>query len=163
MLSRIFWVGLAGIALVSGMILQNGDEMLAWTGYHDMSASAEQAAEAKADRALDRSFDRMEVVGADGRKLDVSAETKRAMASAVGELVKAETNLALIRIGDESEREVLAANARRDRARAEVDRLKAEIEAQDRAGPQDPERVRAQIRTEIQEDIRATVRDAVRN
>ena len=163
MLSRIFWVGLAGIALVTGMVLQNGDEMLAWTGYTDLSASAEQAAETKVDRALDRSFDRMEVVGADGRELDVSAETKRAMASAVGELVKAETNLALLRIGDESEREVLAADARRDRARAEVDRLKAAIEAQDRAGPQDRDQVREQIRTEIREDIRATVREAVRN
>jgi hypothetical protein len=162
MLSRIFWVGLAGIALITGMILQNGDEMFAWTGYHDLSASAEQAAQAKDDRALDRSFDRMSVVGADGQEIDVPAQTKRALAGAVGELIKAETDLALIRIGDESERELRAANGRRDRARGEVDRLKAEIERQDQS-PQDRDRLREQIRTEIREDIRATVRDAVRN
>jgi hypothetical protein len=162
MLSRIFWVGLAGIALLTGMILQNGDDMLSWTGYRDLSATAELAAEAKVDRALDRSFDRMSVVGADGQEIDVPAQTKRALARAVGELIKAETNLALIRIGDESDRELRSANARRDRARAEVDRLKAEIERQDQS-PQDRDRLREQIRTEIQEDIQATVRDAVRN
>ena len=81
MLSRIFWVGLAVLALVAGMLLQNGDEMLAWTGYHDMSGSTERSVERRLDRALDRSFDRMEVHGADGGEIDVPAETKRAMAN----------------------------------------------------------------------------------
>lgn len=163
MLSRIFWVGLAGLALVTGMVLQNGDEMLAWTGYHDMSASAEQAAERKLDRALDRSFDQMEVHGADGKEIDVSAETKRAMANAVGELIKAETALALAKIGEEEPGATTAAEARRTRARAEVERLKAEIERQDGVGEVEQQRIRDEIRTEIQENVRTTVREAVRN
>jgi hypothetical protein len=163
MLSRIFWVGLAVLALVAGMLLQNGDEMLAWTGYHDMSGSTERSVERRLDRALDRSFDRMEVHGADGGEIDVPAETKRAMASAVGELIKAETALALARIGDDEPGATAAAEARRARARADVERLKTEIERLESGREIDRQRLRDEIRTEVQENVRTTVREAVRN
>ena len=89
MLSRIFWIGIAGIAIVAGMIIQNGRGILSWGDGSDHSRS--QRIELRVDAAIDRSVDRMQIVGSDGEEIDVPAEAKRALADAVGRLVKAET------------------------------------------------------------------------
>ena len=162
MLSRIFWIGLAGIALVAGIALQDGDRLFGRTGHDDISWD-KHAIEQRVDRAIDRSFDKMEVTTSDGEEIDVPAHTRRAMAHAVSELVKAETDLAMARVGDSSDGEVRAAQARRDRAHDEVERLKTEIEGIEKAAQGDDDAMRAQIQREVREDVRDAVRDAVRN
>src|SRR5512139_2527184 len=132
MLSRIFWIGLAGIALIGGMALQSGD-IFSWGDDAKISARVESSIEDRVDGAIDRGFDKMEVMGSDGREIEVPAEAKRALADAVGRLVKAETDLAIARVGDGSDEEIKAARANRDKARAEVDRLKEQFEKLDEA------------------------------
>ena len=56
-----------------------------------------------------------------------------------------------------------AAQARRDQARADVDRLKAEIRDFERAAQGEHDALREEIRRDVGEDIRASVREAVRN
>jgi len=77
MLSRIFWIGIAGIAIVAGMIMQNGRSILSWgdSPHHARS----QRIESRVDAAIDRSVDRMQVVGSDGEAIDVSPEAKRVL------------------------------------------------------------------------------------
>ena len=126
MLSRIFWVGVAGIALIAGMALQDGPRIISWD-HDEPPVHKASSIDEKVDRALDRSFDKMHVTDADGEEIDVPAKTKRAMADAVGRLVKAEADLAMARIGEDDQEAMKAASARRDKARADIDRLKAEI------------------------------------
>ena len=168
MLSRILWVGAAGIALVAGMMLQ-GDWVFG-PSHRSIDASIERAVDRSVDRTLDRtiartrdrrvdSSDHFQVTDADGRQMEVSPEMKRAMAAAVGRLVKAEANHTVLRIRHASEQEVNVANGRRAQARAEVERLKAEIKAQDRATRLEQDAVPEEVRQEIAD----TVRDAVGN
>jgi hypothetical protein len=161
MLSRIFWISLAGIALIGGMVLQNGGWVFGWGDRPEISAKAERTIEDRVEHAIDRSFDKMQVVGDDGREVEVPAETKRAMADAVGRLVKAEADLAIARVGEDDEEAVKAAQARRMKARADVDRLKVQIEKLDQAASSESDALREQIRREIREDIRASVRESV--
>jgi len=154
MLSRIFWVGIAGLALVTGMVLQ-GDNWLFGSSDRGIDIGIDRAVDRTVDRAVDRSVDHLQVVGVDGHQVAVSPETKRAMAEAVGRLVKAEADHAVLRIGDASEAEMQAVNARRIQARAEVERLKAEIRRQDEAAPADGDAIREEIRREIREAVRS--------
>lgn len=157
MLSRIFWIGIAGIAIVAGMIIQNGRGILSWGDGSDHSRS--QRIESRVDAAIDRSVDRMQIVGSDGEEIDVPAEAKRALADAVGRLVKAETELALLRVREADKKEIEAATVRRDRARAEVETLKSHIERQKALS----DGKRDAIRDQIRDDIRDTVRGAGSN
>jgi hypothetical protein len=157
MLSRIFWVGLAGLALVTGMILQDGD-MFGWRGHDDAAARVDDAVAVFTDRG-----DRIRVVGSDMHDVDLSPETKRALASAVGRLVKAEGNLALLGIGNADDKEMAAAQLRRDQARTEVETLKAEIDRQRQVSRSGSALVEQQIRDQVREQVREEIRDAVRN
>ena len=161
MLSRIFWIGLAGIALIAGMALQDGNSILSWGSRVHSDWHKERDVEASVEQAIERSFEKMEVRDANGRVVDAPAQTKRDMAQAVGELVRAETHLAMTRIGEENAEELQAAQDRRNRARAKVDRLKAEFERLERAPASERDAFREEIRREVQEDVRATVREAV--
>ena len=151
MLSRIFWIGIAGIALLTGIVLQDGDR------FFRSDRGIDIGMDGAVDRTVDRSVDHLQVVGPEGQQVAVSREDKRALAEAVGRLVKAEADHAVLRIGDASEAEMLAVNARRAQARAEVDRLKAEIKGEEQAADSDA------IRAEVRREIRDTVREAVRN
>ena len=159
MLSRIFWIGLAGIALLAGMAWQGDHRIFSWDDGSDHRGSLEQRIEAGVDRAIDRSFDHMDVVDSDGKEIDVPPETKRAMGEAVGRLVKAETDLAMLRLRDGSDKDMDAAKARRDQAKADIDRLKDQIEARKQLTEDSRDALREQIRA----DVRETVREAVRN
>ena len=159
MASRIFWFLVAGLALVGGIIVQDGGGILSWGDDADRSRSIEQKIEARVDRAIDRSFDKMQVVDSRGDEVDVPAETKRALADAVSRLVKAETDLAMLRIRDGGKADIDAADIRRDQARADVERLKDQIERRQNLS-QDG---RDQLRDEIRDDIRESDREAVRN
>lgn len=164
MLSRIIWISVAGIALLAGIALQDGGKIFSWADDHaGTSVKTEQAITDSVDRAVKGSFDKMTITGADGEEIDVSPETKRALAEAVGRLVKAETSLAMLRVRDASEEERKAAEARRTQARADVDRLKAEIKRHDQAAMLESEAITEQIRREVREDVRAEIRDAARN
>jgi hypothetical protein len=159
MLSRIFWIGIAGIALVGGLIMQGRGGIISWGDDADHKRSVAHRIETKVDAAIDHSFDKMQVVGKDGEEIDVSSETKRELAGAVGRLVKAETDLAFLSVRDSSDEEMKAAQARRDRAKADVETLKDRIERQTEVADDQADAVREQI----QADVRETVRDAVRN
>ena len=162
MMSRLFWVGIAGLALVTGIVLQESDWVFG-AGDRSIDASIDRTVDRAVDRTVDRSVDRLQVVGADGQQIAVSPQTKRALAEAVGRLVKAEADLAVLRIGGGDSPELQAATARRTQARAEVDRLKAEVQQLEQAEAGERDAVREQIRSEVRDDIRATVRDAVGN
>lgn len=176
MASRIFWVMIAGLALVTGMVLQDGVSIFGWNDR--VSERVDRAVDRSVDRSIDRTVDRsvdrtvnrldpgldrtmdhVQVVGAGGHEMQVSSQTKRQMAEAVGRLVKAEADLAVLKVRDGSDEEVQAASLRRDQARTEVETLKAQIEQQDSLSQGDRDAVRDTIR----EDIRDTVRDAVQN
>ncbi len=176
MASRIFWVLLAGAALVTGMVVQDGgwlfdsvdreltiDRAIDAQVDRSVDAQVDRVVDAEVDRVVDGNFDQMGVFGPDGREIDVPVNTKRALAEAVGRLVKAQADVAILRVSDASEEEIRAANVLRDQARAEVDRLKAQIKNLEQASRLEQDAVRQEIQREVREDIRATVREAVRN
>lgn len=156
MASRIFWILMAGAALVAGMAVQDGGSMFRFGDGNDRSVH--RSIEARVNRAIDHS---VTVTDSDDREMDISPEAKRALMHAVGQLVKAETRLALVRVGDETPEDVAAATAARDHARAELDRLKAEFKQQEKASVT-RHVTRDQIRDEVRDNVRETVRDAVR-
>lgn len=159
MLSRILWFSVAGIALVAGIVTQDGI-----FGWHDKAHSLKSDhAESRIDRAIDRSFEKMEVTGPDGQEVEVPAETKRELADAVGRLVKAEADLAMLRIGDGSEEEIKATRARIADARGDIDRVKARIKSAERAAQTEHDALADEIRREVREDVQASIREAVRN
>ena len=159
MAGRIVWVGLAGLALVIGMVLQDGDEILSLADDSQIAVRTERAIDRAVDRSVDRGVERMQVVDSRGDELDVPPEMKRAFADAVGRLVKAEADLAIVKIRDGGGGELQAAEARRNAARAEVDGLKAALRQQEQASAAVEQRVETQVRDEI----RTAIRDAVRN
>jgi len=163
MLSRIFWAGIAGIAIIAGMAWQGGG-ILSWDDEDPIvSVKSDRSIDERVDRAIETGIGKMEVLGSDGEKIDVPAETKRELAEAVARLVKAETDFALVKIRDGSASDLKAAEERRSEARAEVDRLKGEIERLDRADNKDGDVLAQEIRQQVREEVRAEVRDAVRN
>jgi hypothetical protein len=159
MLSRLFWIGLAGVALIAGIIVQDGDGIFSWGDHHDVSAKVDRAIEAR----VEGSFDKMQIVDSDGRQIELSRETRKEFGEAVGRLVKAEVNLAMLGVRDASDEDIQAAKVRRDQARSEVETLKARIERQEHVSDSDRDAVREQIRQEIRDDVHSAVRDVVRD
>lgn len=159
MLSRIFWFAVAGIALVAGIATQDGI-----FGWHDKAHSLKSDhAESRIDRAIDRSFEKMQVTGPDGEEVEVSAEAKRELAGAVSRLVKAEAELAMLRIGDGSEEGIRATRDRIADARGDIDRVKARIKSAERSAADEHDALAAEIKREVREDVRASIREAVQN
>jgi hypothetical protein len=158
MLSRLFWIGLAGVALVAGIALQDGREMLAWTGGDEIGLASERIIEARVEHAVEERF-----AGREERSGSPDWDAKHEFATAVRELVGAEAHLVAVRIGGESEEEVREAEVRRDAARATVDRLKQELERQEQLSRQERIELRDQIRTETREAVREQIRSAIRN
>lgn len=150
MAGRLAWILAGGAAIVGGMAIQDGD-MISFS-------------DGRIDREIDREIDQARDEAAsvrDSRRIIVDASSEsgrqavRAMTDAVADLVKAEAALAAVQIGENDDpEEVAGARAARDRARAEVERLKTELEARD--GSQ-------ATRDEIRAQVRGEVREAVRN
>ena len=159
MASRLFWIFLTGVAIVAGFAVQRRDVLFGWHS----DAATDRRIEARIDRSIDRNFDHIQVTGSDGKTIDVASETKRALGDAVGQLVSAETQLALVKLRHSSEAEVRQATASRDAARAEVDRLKDQIDREKPLSDGDRDVVRDQIQQKIRDDIRESIRSAVRN
>ena len=155
MASRIMWFFAAAVALIGGIIWQDGGKFLSWDD-HGVTVDAQ--------RVIDRGVEKMQVTDSQGREIDVPPETKRAFAEAIGRLVKAETDFALLRAGDASAEELQAAGARRNQVRADVDRLKAEIQRHEPAAALlDRDALREQIQSEVRAEVRTSVRKAVGN
>jgi hypothetical protein len=150
---------LAGIALIAGIIVQDGDGLFSWGDHRDVSAKVDRAIEAR----VERGFDKMQIVDSDGREIELSREIRAEFGEAVGRLVKAEAHLAVLGVRDASDEEIQAAKVRRDKARAEVETLKARIEQQKHVSDRDRDAVREQIRQEIRDDVHSAVREAVRD
>ena len=170
MLSRLFWVGIAGIAIITGIVIQDGGEMFSWGREAAMDAKLDASISRTVDRAVDRAvdgnIDRMQIIS-DGREIDVPPETKRAMADAVARLVRAQADIAILKVSDAGAEEVQAATVRRDQARSDVDRLKAQIEGQEAAARAEQgalsQQIERDVRDEVREQVREEVREAVRN
>ena len=156
--SRIFWVLIAGVALVTGMVVQ-GDGPFSWDDEDGVSERVERRVEGRVDREIDRSVRQVPVIDARGREVGLSDESKRALAEAVGRLVETEADYAVLRVRDARPEALAAAKTARDHARAEVDRLKTDIKAHEAAARGERDATREQIRN----DIRETVRDVVGN
>ncbi|MGI8704702.1 MAG: hypothetical protein ACR2JJ_02710 [Sphingomicrobium sp.] len=160
MASRMFWIFLVAVALVAGTLFQGRNFIFGAAGDAAVEARVEQAIEGRVGRAVESSFERVHVVGSDGRTIDVAPQTKRELGNAVRRLAAAEAELAITRdSGDAAARD---ARSRRDAARADVERLKAEIERQDERSAADRDLVRQQIQHEVRSSVRETVRSAVR-
>ncbi|HWI76007.1 MAG TPA: hypothetical protein VNS53_02850 [Sphingomicrobium sp.] len=159
MASRLFWIFLTGVAIVAGLAVQQRDLLFGW----DSGAATDRGIEARIDRSIDRSFDRIQVMGSDGKSIDVAPETKRALGDAVGRLVSAETQLALVKLRHSDDAEIRQAISSRDAERAEVDRLKDQIDREKQLSDGDRDVVRDQIQQRIRDDIRESIRSAVRN
>lgn len=154
MAGRLAWILAGGAAIVGGMVIQDGD----------MFSFSDERIDREVDREIDQEIDQARDEAAAvraGRRIVIDArsgsdrQAVRAMTDAVADLVKAEAALAAAQIGgDENAEEVAGARAARDRARAEVERLKAELEERD--GSQ-------AARDAIREQVRSEVREAVRN
>lgn len=154
MLSRIFWVMMVAIALVAGAATQ-GNLLFGWG---DDEPPTKEAIESRVERAVEGNAPRIDVVGKDSRTIPVSPQTKEQLREAVKRLVTAEAHLALARVTDEGEPALAQAQARRDAARAEVDQLKAQIDGEEKLSKADRDALRARIR----DDVRQSVREAVR-
>ena len=159
MASRLFWILVAGLALIGGIVLQDGNSIFSWGEDADQSRTIEQRIEAGVDRAVERSVDKMQVVDSSGEQINVPAETKQALAEAVGRLVKSEAELAVLQVKDSGTEEIEAATIRRDQARAEVETLKSRIEGQKALADERRQAARDEIRTEVREQIREAVRN----
>lgn len=149
MAGRLAWILAGGAAVVGGMAIQDGHIFSFSPDDRHIDRKVDEAVdEARAERA-----DRRVVI--DGQPVDPDEAAVRAMTDAVADLVKAEAALAAAQIGsDDDPAEIAGARAQRDRARAEVERLK--VEMQDRDGS-------AETRRAIRDQVRSEVREAVRN
>lgn len=155
MLSRIFWIALAGVALIGGIIYQNGS--LIDLGHSDLVR--EQAIEAKIGRTVENHLaDHVTVVTADGHDVTVPRETKKALGEAVSELVAAKAELAILRARNADTAEIQAVERRSEQARARVERLKEDIDEQKRLSHGDRDAIRTQIREDVREAVRGSLR-----
>ena len=159
MASRALWILLAGVALVAGVATQQRDWLFAWTDEPHIERTTERVIEARVERAVEESFEQMQVVDSDGQAVDVAPETRRDLGNAIRRLVDAEARLAAMQLRKASATAEQDLRIRRDAARADVERLARHVEQQDQFSDADRDAVRNQIR----DGIRATVRTAIPN
>ena len=151
MAGRLAWIIAGGAAIIGGMAIQDG-EMFSFGGDdrqfdREVDAAIDGAVAVREERGTP-------TIVVNGRPVSED-EAVRAMTGAVAGLVKAEAALAAAQIGsDEDPAEVAGAREQRDRARAEVERLKAALEAADGS---------SEARDAIRKQVRSEVREAIRN
>ncbi len=156
MAGRFAYFMIAGGALVGGAILQGDlsfspDEHEVGVARAIMTGN-ERDIERSVDRAVDRAVDG-ERISIEARDGDLDPAMKRALSGAVAELVSAEASLISAKLDDNMPAAaVKQAEERRDSARDAVERIADQAKA---ASQND--------RDALRDDIRATVRDAVRS
>ena len=142
MAGRIVHFVVAGAAIVTGMMVQ---------GDINVGQNAEREVHRGSDRVVDRRSEQIQVRTGQTQG-EVDSETKRALAAAVAELVRAEGSLIAAKLDDKVSAEAIEhVEHRRDVARDTVERVADEARAQSRGN-------REAIR-----EIREEVRDALRN
>jgi hypothetical protein len=158
MAGRFAYFLIAGGAIVGGMALQ-GDLNF---GSHDGDVEIAQALLSGNDRDIDRKVDR--IVDRETHKMTIRHDgddrsngldpaAKRALSAAVAELVRAEGSLITAKLDDDMPAAAIKqAEERRDAARQAVERLSADAKTETRVN-----------RDALRENIRETVRDAVRS
>ena len=154
MLSRILWAGAAGLALLTGMMLQNGASFFPWRHQSEVTASTEQVLEARIEKTIDRTFHKTDVVTVDGREIHVSRAQKDAMANAIGRLAKADAQLVALKIRNAAPEELAAAKAERDQANTEVAQIQSGMSVQGDAQQATRDAIRERIQAEIRDDVR---------
>ena len=142
MMERFGYFALSGAAIFAGMVVQGDVDFDFGNDGHERTA---ERSDRRSDRAVDRIVDRNVKIQ--------SADTERALAEAVAELVRAQGSLVAVRMDDEIPSEVIKqAEHRRDLARQAVERIADQAKAESRA-----------TRDARRENIRDEIRDAVRS
>jgi electron transfer flavoprotein alpha subunit len=153
MLNRLLWIGLAILALVGGLLFQNRILF----GVHDGVRG--KTIEARVAELSDSKIaDRMTVVSADGRPIEIPRETKQAMAAAIHSYISARAELALLRARNAQPQDIQAAQQRSDTAHAQIERVKAQIDEQRQLSERDRDALRSHIQNEVRQAVRDTVR-----
>ena len=136
-MGRFGYFAAAGAAILGGMVFQG-----------DIDVGSDQHGPG---RSIEISSDD------DGKSADVDRATKRALAQAVKELVRAEGSLVAAKLDDDTPAAAIKqAEHRRDLAKQAVDRLADDAKAQSRGN-------RDAVRRNIKDEVRDGVRDAVRS
>jgi hypothetical protein len=162
MAGRLTHFLIAGGAIVGGMLIQ-GDANVVIDGIErELGQSAhDDPIDAGIDRMIDREMAKVET-GGDGQITVVEAEQKRALMTAVADLVRAEGALVAVKLDEDAAADVIeAAEERRDSAKGAVERLADEVRATE-AGEHGAA-VRQNVRDQVREEVREQVREAVRS
>ena len=167
MAGRLVHFAVAGAAIAGGMVFQ-GDLDLGSSHDREIDRKVDRSVDRRVDRRVDRSIDRtvdrivdratdnIDIRTGDGRS-EVDPATKRALAAAIAELVRAEGSLITARIDDDLPAAVITqVEQRRDAARKEVDRIADGVRASSQGD-------RDELRESIRDDVRESVREAVRS
>lgn len=156
MAGRFAYFLIAGGALVGGAALQGDINFNARDGDVEVAQAVLSGDKGQIDRKVDRIIDRETpnmAVNRDGNDQALDPAAKRALSAAVAELVRAEGSLISAKLDDAMPAAAIKqAEERRNAARGAVERLSADAKAESRGN-----------RDALRENIRATVRDAVRS
>ncbi len=155
----------AGAAIVAGMAVQGDIDL----GMHPddreidrrvdriIGREVDRTADRTVDRIVDRATDKIEIRGRDGETVEADPATRRALAAAVAELVRAEGSLAVAKVGDNMPETVIEqAEQRRNLARKAVERIADDARAEAR-------RERDARPQKVRDEVRDAVRSAVRS
>ncbi len=160
MAGRLVHFLVAGAAIFRGMVIQGDIDLESELGDHEAARPASQVdrrVDRRVDRIVDRATRKMVVRGEDGQTVEPDAATKRALAAAVAELIRAEGRLVTAKLDDETPATAIEqAEQRRDLARETVERIADDARAETRGN-------RDALRQNIRDEVREGARDAVRS
>lgn len=163
-MGRIGSVLIAGAAIFAGMVVQgdvnigddSDDHDVARIERSDRGDRDERSLDRRVDRIVDRATRGIDSRGDDDVPIEQNPVTRRQMVTAIAELIRAETSLALAQGDEKLPKAALAkAEQRRDAAKLAVDRLADQASAVARDD-------REEIRDNLRDEIRDAVRDNVR-
>ena len=156
MAGRFAYMLIAGGAVVGGMIFQGDIDLFGDSDQRVASQVTVDRDEDAVDRVIDRVADKMVVVDGDGETADIDPATKRALAEAVAELVRAEGSLIAAKLDDDMpDAAIKQAEQRRDLAKQAVDRLADNAKAETRGN-------RDALKQNMRDEVRDGAREAVR-
>ena len=156
MAGRFAYFLIAGGAIVGGMFYQGDLNFDGDRGKHAVRHAFSHGDDREVDRIVDRAADKMVVRGEDGQPVETDPATKRALAAAVAELVRAEGSLITAKLDEDMPAAAIAqAEQRRDAAQQAVERIAEDAKTETRASR---DALRQNIRDEIREEVRAVVR-----
>jgi hypothetical protein len=157
MAGRLAYFLVGGAAIVTGMVVQGDVDLGSDHVGHDrivrISSGSDGEIDRTVDRIVDRATDKIEIDGDDGQAVATDPATKRALAEAVKELVRAEGSLIAARMDDDMPATAIKqAEQRRDLAKQAVDRIANDAKAESRGN-------RDALRQKIRDEVRAAVRN----